>query len=271
MAKLKLYTVVTPQIDYPGLTQIIGYWEREGWIDRITIPIKPDLRFISWVGRIGGLALEPSNVERISTPYEYVLACQYRATWKKYPKVLPWTHYIRDWASFEKVREEMSKTPFERKTLSIFSGTIRTGRSRNLWINSTEIFSYRNARNYKRTNTLYKTYADYYRALASSKYGLCPVGDGPVCQREIETMGLGCVPIYTPGVEWERHVSPQENVHYIFAKDPAEMKEKINAISDKQREEMSKNTMEYFDKYISPKGMWDAVLTTIEKYNIKVD
>jgi hypothetical protein len=272
MSKIKIYTCVDQIRDYVGLNQIVNYWVDKGFVEKIPIPLLHDLRLIVWVGRVGGLALEPSNVNAISktTPYEYALTCQYRINWwKDNPRILPWNFYVRDWSAYDKVRHSM---PTERKTLSIFSGTIRGKlHQRFSWVGSTEIFSSRPARNFNKTNHLYKSYEDYYRALASTKFGLCPVGDGPVCQREIETMGLGCVPIYTPGVEWNYHVPPQENVHFIFANNPTEMNEKIKSIGDKTREEMVKNGMEYFDKYCSPKGLWDTVLRTIEKYNIKVD
>jgi hypothetical protein len=269
MARIKLYTVVTPQLDFIGLNQVISFWEEKGWIERITIPMKPDRRFISWVGRKNGLALEPGGVESISDPYEYVLACQYRASWKKITKCLPWNFYVRSWSDYAKVRSEL---PLAKTNKSIFSGTIRgTVHHRNIWINSTEIFSYSPARTYNKTNRLYPTLQDYYRALAKTKFGLCPTGDCGTCQRDIETMGLGCVPIYTPGVEWEYYVSPQENIHFIFANNPEEMHKKIDNMSDGDREELARNGMKYFNDYCSPTGLWNSVLGTIEKHNIKVD
>lgn len=268
--KIKLHTCVSSAVSYVGLNQYIDYWEKEGYIERIQIPMLRDGRFISWVGRVGGLCLEPSNVRAISTPYEYCMACQYRVDWYNDPKVLPWNFYVRDWASYSNVQKEL---PLEKTALSIFSGTIRGDKhTRNIWKDSTEIFSYRAARMYTRTNRLFPTMEDYYRGLAKTKYGLCLAGDcGGVCQRDIETMGLGCVPVYTPGVERKFYVPPQENVHFLFANNPEEMKENMSKLSDKDREDMAQNGIKYFDKYVSPKGLWNTVLETVEKYNIKVD
>jgi len=268
--RIKLHTCVTPTTTYmPSQNQYITYWEKQGWIERIQIPMLKDGRYISWVGRVGGLALEPSNVRAISQPYEYVLACQYRSDWYDNPKILAWNFYPRDYESLYKVQKEL---PLEKKALSIFSGTIRGDKhNRNQWINSTEIFSYKPARRYTRTNVLYKTMEDYYRALATTKFGLCLVGDCPICQREIETLGLGCVPIYTPGVEWKYFVPPIENVHFLYANNPQEMNDKISKLSDNDRIEMAHNGIAYFEDYVSPTGLWNSVLETIEKYNIKVD
>jgi len=49
-----------------------------------------------------------------------------------------------------------------------------------------------------------------------------------------------------------------------------EMKDKISKLNDKDREEIAQNGIKYFDRYVSPKGLWNTVLETIEKYNIKV-
>ena len=269
MTKLKLYTCVTPEMDYVGLNQYISEWERLGYIERIHIPMLRDHRYISWVGRVGGLALEPSEVRSISTPYEYVLSCQYRSSYSNMPTVLPWNFYVRNLKAFNLVKSELNNIPKTHR--SIYSGTIRGNtHERNRWINSTEIFSYRRAAGYNRTNRKYPTIEDYYRALAATRYGLCPVGDCSKCQREVETMGLGCVPVYTTGVEWTSIVDPIENRHFIYADSPKEMNDKIDTIPETTRQDMAKEGIEYFDNYCSPQGLWNSVLITIDKYNIKV-
>ena len=269
--KIKLYTCVNKDCDYIGFNQYITYWEEKGYIERIHIPMLRDKRFIAWVGRVGGLALEPSNILSISTPYEYVLSCQYVPAYVNNPKILPWSFYVRNWADYSKVQLEL---PLPKTTASLFSGTVREnppyeGR-RGKWKEHCEVFSFRRARTYNRHNGMFATSADYYRALAKSKYGLCPIGDTEVTQREIETMGLGCVPIYTKEVYWKRHNTPVENVHFIYCDNPQEMKDKIASISDKDREAIAKNAMEYFNKNCSPDGLWNAVLETIEKFSIKL-
>jgi hypothetical protein len=179
----------------------------------------------------------------------------------------------------------MDMLPLEKTTKSIFSGTIRYSvkgyapkqtlvdgkHIRFTWMNSTEIFSHRPARRYTRTNTLFPTIKDYYVALAKSKFGLCPAGDCGVCQREIETLGLGCIPIYTPGVEYNYFCPPVENVHFIYANNPTEMNEKIDNMSKEKEDEIRKNGVEYFNKYCTPTGLWNSVLKTIKKYSIKVE
>jgi hypothetical protein len=268
MGKIKLYTVVSKDCDYIGLNQIITEWENSGLIDRIQIPMKRDKRYISWVGRIGGLAIEPSYVYYVSDPYEYVLSCQYYSIYKDKTNILPWNFYVRDWNSFKQVREKMDGV---RNIKSIFSGTIRgVEYERQKWINSTEIFSYRTARSYNRTNQMFPTLADYYTALSKSVFALCPLGDCPICQRETETVGMGCVAMFTPGVEYNYFSPMIENEHFISVKNVDDMKNKIESMTEKEIKEISKNGMNYFDAYCKPDKMWDSVIQTVEKYNIKI-
>jgi hypothetical protein len=265
--KLKLYTTVEAgRSDYVGLNQIISRWEEDGLIERIQIPMKPDGRRISWVEEVGYLALEPSDPLKISDPYKLCLTNQYRKNLYGHDKrILPWHFYVRDLKSYEEVMKmHVSKTKTHE---SIFSGTIRgDDHTRNLWINSTEIWSHVPARRYTYTNQKYPTVKDYYMDMASCKYGLALGGDGgpvSVCQREYEYMGQGVVPIVDPHVSMDWHNPPEENVHYLTAKNPKEMQEKIADISQDQWEAMSDACYCYYVDYISPKGLWSTVMETI--------
>ena len=268
MTKIKLYTPVNKDCNYIGFNEIITDWEENGLIERIKIDYKG--RFCAWVGRIGGLVLEPSDIGRQSLPYEYALCSQYRKGWENNPKILPWNFFVRNWGDYKKVQDQL---PLEKTHKSIFSGTIRSTNpvKRDIWINSTEIFSYRPARTYNRTNLLYPTLGDYYKALAQTRFGLCPCGDIGKCQREVETMGVGCIPIFTPGVETSYFVRPTEGVHYIYADNPQEMNDKINSMSEEQQKHLREEGIKFFNDYCSPNGLWNSVLKTIEKYNIKLD
>lgn len=269
--KIKLTTCVTGDCDYIGLNQIYESWEQSGYVERVHTPQLPDRRFIAWIGGIGKLALEPSDVRRIGTPYEYVLACQYNSAFKDMDRVLPWNFYVRDWNAFQQARKER---PVKRTVKSIFSGTIRDrgpGFARNQWLNCTEVFSYKAARTYNKTNRLYSSLKDYYAfGLGGSQFALCPVGDCPICQRESEAMGMGCVAMYTPGVEWRYAVSPVEGRDFITVRDVGNMNEKMSSMSQSDIRDMSRNAMDYFDQACTPDALWRSVLRTIEEKNIKI-
>ena len=65
------------------------------------------------------------------------------------------------------------------------------------------------------------------------KFGLCLRGFGVKCNREIELMGLGVVPIFTPGVSRIYYNRLKKNVHYLSAKTPNDVKEVIRKCSKK--------------------------------------
>jgi hypothetical protein len=269
--KLDLITCVSRNKDYVGLNHIYEAWEAAGYVNRVYTPMLADKRYIAWVGRVGGLALEPSDVKSIGTPYEYVLACQYNSAFKDMKNVLPWNFYVRNWPEYRRARLNM---PAKRTIQSIFSGTIRgrgMGKARNQWMNSTEVFGYSPAGRYTRTNLLYPTIYDYYTALGASKFALCPVGDCPICQRESETLGMGCVGMYTPGVEWQYAVSPVENRDFITVKDVADMKMRMETMKKDEIEAISRNAMAYFDRACTPEALWGSVLRAIDTHEIKVD
>lgn len=77
------------------------------------------------------------------------------------------------------------------------------------------------------------THEEYLMKLRQSKYGLCLRGYGSKCHREVELMAFGTVPIITPEVSIKSYMNPPiENVHYITANNPEELKEKISVIDE---------------------------------------
>jgi hypothetical protein len=97
---------------------------------------------------------------------------------------------------------------------------------------------------------------DYLYALSQSKFGLCLAGFGPKCNREIECMAVGTVPVVAPDVDMDNYMNPpKEGVHYIRLKsfDPEEAR---NAVNINSWEEMSKAAHEWWKANSSAKGLW---------------
>lgn len=267
---IKVYTSVSSDRDYVGWHNIIQQWEETGKIERIQIaPV--DSRFISWVGRVNGLAIEPSDARKITQPYEYAMCCQYRSNlMADNPRIIEYNMWVRDFFAYRDVINE----PIEKTNESIFSGTIRGGsHSRNLWKNSTTIWGDRPARTYNRTNDLFPTIKDYYRALAGSKFALCLAGDGgekSCCQREVESMLFNCIPIFDKGVCTDWYGELAEGTHYLRADNPEQMHELINTISNEQVSYMRQEIEEYAEDYLTPAGLWSTVLEVIQDKGIKI-
>jgi hypothetical protein len=108
------------------------------------------------------------------------------------------------------------------------------------------------------------TQKEYLMQLRNSKYGLCLRGYGSKCHREVELMAFGTVPIVTPEVSITSYMDPPiENVHYIKATTPKELKEKINAIPQKKWESMSKSCYEWYQRNVHSDNCWVNMISDI--------
>ena len=98
---------------------------------------------------------------------------------------------------------------------------------------------------------------EYLMALQNSKYGLCLRGYGPKCNREIELLAMGTVPLVTEGVDYVSYADPLiEGLHVIYVKDAEDAKAKMAAIPDSQWETMSKAGHMWWKKNASVDGSW---------------
>jgi hypothetical protein len=98
---------------------------------------------------------------------------------------------------------------------------------------------------------------EYLLALQGSKYGLCLRGFGPKCNREIELLAMGTVPLVTPGVDITSYAEPLlDGIHVLCVSDPADAKAKMAAISDVQWETMSKAGYSWWKRNASVEGSW---------------
>ena len=98
---------------------------------------------------------------------------------------------------------------------------------------------------------------EYLMALQNSKYGLCLRGFGPKCNREIELLAMGTVPLVTEGVDYSNYADPLiEGLHVIYVKDAEDAKVKMATIPDSQWETMSKAGHMWWKKNASVDGSW---------------
>jgi len=176
--------------------------------------------------------------------------------------VSSWIFWPRRPMLLEKQLDEKNyQTYSERKIESIFIGNFE---------NSTQQ-KYRQLNDWEKTLTEYHctagskhkfTQEQYLEKLRNSRYGLCLRGYGSKCHREVELMAFGTVPIITPDVSIQSYLDPpKENVHYIKVSSPKEMREKINNITQKQWEKMSKSRYEWYQKNVYSKNVWNNMLS----------
>jgi hypothetical protein len=99
---------------------------------------------------------------------------------------------------------------------------------------------------------------EYLEALQNAKYGLCLRGYGPKCNREIELLAMGTVPVVTPDVDISNYIEPLiVGKHVLLAKNKADA---INQIVYEMNEakwlEMSKAGFEWWKRNSSVEGSW---------------
>lgn len=105
---------------------------------------------------------------------------------------------------------------------------------------------------------------EYLLKLRESKYGLCLRGYGSKCHREVELMAFGTVPIVTPEVSVSSFMEPLiENVHYIKATTPEELKQNILSINKEQWSKMSSACYEWYQRNVHSNNCWKNMIEYI--------
>lgn len=99
---------------------------------------------------------------------------------------------------------------------------------------------------------------EYLVALQNAKYGLCLRGYGPKCNREIELLAMGTVPVVvTPGVDITGYIEPLiDGIHVICVLNPVDAKAKLTAMTEAQWETMSKAGKLWWKRNASAEGSW---------------
>ncbi len=164
--------------------------------------------------------------------------------------------------------EEKSKyiRPYEERIYkSIFLGKIensvqKKNRKKYSWKDAIEIFEMPEKGEYKYNQE------EYLDMIGKSKFGLCLPGYGNKCNREIELMALGTVPLITDGVDIVNYWNPPiENEHYICVSSPDDTK--WTSISKEEWTIMSKNCVEWYQNNCSAKGSFEITKNIIERYS----
>jgi lipopolysaccharide biosynthesis glycosyltransferase/predicted O-methyltransferase YrrM len=109
------------------------------------------------------------------------------------------------------------------------------------------------------------TQAEYLALLGRSKFGLCLRGFGPKCNREVELMAMGTVPVLTPGIDLTYYEPPIEGTHYLFCGNPADFRALTESVSPEKWDFMSKNCKDWYVRNCSPRGSFDTTMEVIDR------
>ena len=98
---------------------------------------------------------------------------------------------------------------------------------------------------------------EYLVAIQNAKYGLCLRGYGPKCNREIELLAMGTVPLLTPGVDMNGYIEPLvDGVNVICVSSPEDAIRKTAAITEDKWTAMSKEAKAWWQRNASAEGSW---------------
>jgi hypothetical protein len=106
---------------------------------------------------------------------------------------------------------------------------------------------------------------EFLKLIRGARFGLSLEGYGPKCQRDIEYIANGVVPVFTWKGFNDYHNPLVENVHYLTARHPREAKQKIKQTTKAKWEEMSSNCVEWFNKNCSIEGSFKTTMEAINE------
>ena len=170
------------------------------------------------------------------------------------------------WGRRPAILEEMSKNILsynERIIKSIFIGKIENAvqnkyRTIEDWDKYVEVYKM----HLPNEKYIY-TQDEYLHLLKKSKFGLSIRGYGPKCNREIELMALGTVPIIDNNVNMDYHNKPIENIHYFRINKPEEISKIINNCTKEQWTEMSNACIKWYNDNCSCIGSFNVTMDII--------
>jgi len=253
---------LNPTSTYGTFRELLELWEENGFCSTGESPDD-----FCWVGEHGDILLYdwPRIDDRNITKFNFGL---FGNTVPLHEKVSPWIFWARRPRKLEQARNSGIKSYKDRHINSIFLGKIENpiqeyNRTQHDWSKYIEFFNCNKGEagenNYKYTQE------EYLEKIGSSKFGLCLPGYGPKCNREIELLGMGVVPIFTQGVDYTYYKPLIENVHFIKAESPEEIEFKIKNITEEQWQVLHNNGQDWFKKNCSTKGSFDTTLEIINK------
>jgi hypothetical protein len=225
-----------------------------------------------WLGGIGKVLLyDRANFDWIQqTPADYKAILCGNPDASKIPKGIQWSFWPRRPRMLEDKASQPRKNYAERTKEMVFYGLIenhvqKEHRLNKLWEACDDFCCP------VRTNGAHQySQQEYLQKLSVAKFGLCMAGFGPKCNREIECMALGTVPVVAPDVDMENYaVKPIEGVHYIrlASFDPEEAKARIAQISEAQWEQMSEAATKWWRSCASVDGLWETTKRLVEWQN----
>ena len=199
--------------------------------------------------------------------YRMALFGNYVPPQSSVPRALPWTFWGRHPALMASFEKHPLKTYEARTNNCVFIGKVENQvqqhfRRQHNWSSAVDDYTLVNGK----TNPY--TPREYLEHLSDAKFGLSLRGFGPKCNREIELLLFGTVPIVAPDCDMKGYYDPLvEGVHYFVAANPSQVIDIIKSTSKSKWEEMSRNGRDWYIRNASSKGSFYQTMRLISTVN----
>jgi len=250
------FIVLCPVDAYHGrdaFREMLSIWVEDGFCE-----VRESKTNYCWVNEEFDFLLYdwPRTDDRLVPPFKNALFCN---TVPVHEKIRPWTFFPRHPRKLREKRKEGTRSYDDRNIHSLFLGKVENpiqqeNRTTHDWSKSVEVFSMPITLGV--VNKWPYTQEEYLEKVSSSRFGLCLQGYGPKCNREIEYMGLGTVPVVTPGVDITYHESWEEGKHYVRVNSPDDL-HILESIDKNEWEYMSNECLGWYERNCTPKGSYD--------------
>lgn len=274
MERLKILKPTRGLHDGSSFREILDIWREENICDVIDNNIESEkfgmgdetqwVQSRPWVNGVGDILLYDQPIlDKLHSGLTWNLAL-FANEVKQGENCRPWTFWPNHPRQHEQVRNDGILSFDERKSESCFYGSFTTGYRHNYTEWGRHIQNFWMGQH---CNDRLMSQMEYLNAIKNNKFGLCLRGVGPKCLRDVELIGMGTVPIFTPGVSTDYYNRLEKDKHFLYAESPQQIPDLIKNCTKEKWEYMSDQCLKWFSENSSPKGVYSVTCKIINDFN----
>jgi hypothetical protein len=258
---MKIYKARTPWSD--SFPELLSMWEESGLCELIQTEEK-----VTWALELGDVLLyEHDRLDKLPVDWNYAL---FGNEVYKSERSTAWTYWPRHPRKLESSFNEGVFNWDQRDIESIFLGKVEnpiqySKRSTYDWSLCVQEFSMPIEIGVSGKHKL--SNEEYLSMIKRAKFGLCLSGHGPKCQREIELMGSGVVPIFTRGVDTSYYEPLLEDLHYLYAETPEGVIDVIKGCSKAKWKSLQLHCIDWYERNCSRLGSFELTRKIIDRFS----
>jgi hypothetical protein len=246
--------------------EMIDLWEEKGFVERKEDPSLTQC----WLGEVGETLLYDRPtwawLDKASEKEQMYKRCLVgNPDYSEKSKTRPWIFWPREPRLVEELSKEARKSYEDRKDTMVFFGRIEN-KDQGEWrqdISGWKTICAKFSMQQGKEPYVLKP-REYLEALQGAKFGLCLRGYGPKCNREIELLAMGTVPIVTNDVDISNYAEPLlDGTHVICVSDHEDAMKKICEISEENWLEISEAGFQWWKRNCSIEGSWNKTFQLV--------